>query len=163
MSQRLNTSTPQHLNGPTAQRLNGPTAQRPNGSTDNPMLIATFRDLDAWKAAHDLVLAVYRLPRKFPKDEMFGVTSQVRRSATSIPANIAEGFGRQGPKEFLRFIRIANGSLQETEYFLFLAKDLSYLIPEEYSSSTELSDRTGALLGGLQRSLKNQSEKTGGS
>jgi four helix bundle protein len=127
------------------------------------MLIETFRDLDAWKTAHELVPVVYRLTRKFPKDEMFGVTSQVRRSATSIPANIAEGFGRQGPKDFLGFIRIANGSLQETKYFLFLAKDLGYLIPEEYSSSTELSDRAGALLGGLQRSLKNQLEKMGGS
>ena len=80
----------------------------------------------------------------------------------SIPANLAEGFGRQGPKEFLRLIRIANGSLQETKYFLLLAKDLDYLTPEEYSSSTELSDRTGALLGGLQRSLKNQLERTEG-
>ena len=117
------------------------------------MLFQTFRDLDAWKAAHELVLAVYRLTRKFPKDELFGVTSQVRRSATSIPANIAEGFGRQGPKEFLRFIRMANGSLQETKYLLLLSKDLGYLSAEEYSSSAELSDRTGALLGGLQKSL----------
>ena len=122
------------------------------------MLFETFRDLDAWKAAHELTLAVYRLTRGFPKDELFGVTSQVRRSAMSIPANIAEGFGRQGPKEFLRFIRIANGSLQETRYLLLLAKDLGYLTPEEYASSTELSDRTGALLGGLQRSLNNQLE-----
>ena len=104
------------------------------------MLFETFRDLDAWKAAHELALAVYRLTRKFPKDELFGVTSQVRRSATSIPANIAEWFGRQGPKEFLRFIRIANGSLQETKYLLLLAKDLGYLTPEAYSSSTELSE-----------------------
>ena len=125
------------------------------------MLFETFRDLDAWRAAHELTLAVYRLTRGFPKDELFGVTSQVRRSAISIPANIAEGFGRQGPKEFLRFKRIANGSLQETKYLLLLAKDLGYLTPEKYASSTELSDRTGALLGGLQRSLNNQLEKTG--
>ena len=124
------------------------------------MLFETFRDLDAWKAAHELVLAVYRLTRGFPKDELFGVTSQVRRSAVSIPANIAEGFGRQGPKEFLRFIRIANGLLQETKYLLLLAKDLGHLTPEEYSSSTELSDRAGALLGGLQRSLNNQLKRT---
>ena len=124
------------------------------------MLFQTFRDLDAWKAAHELVLAVYRLTRKFPKDELFGVTSQVRRSATSIPANIAEGFGRHGTKEFLRFIRIANGSLQETKYFLLLAKDLGYMTPEEHASVTEFSDRTGALLGGLQRSLTKQLERT---
>ena len=124
------------------------------------MLIETFRDLDVWKAAHELVLAVYRLTRKFPKDELFGVTSQVRRSATSIPANIAEGFGRHGTKEFLRFIRIANGSLQETKYFLLLAKDLGYMTPEEHASATEFSDRTGALLGGLQRSLTKQLERT---
>ena len=124
------------------------------------MLIETFRDLDAWNAAHELVLAVYRLTRKFPKDELFGVTSQVRRSTVSIPANIAEGFGRQGPKEFLRYVRIANGSPQETKYLLFLAKDLGYLTREDYASSTELSERAGALLGGLQRSLKKQVEGT---
>jgi len=124
------------------------------------MLFETFRDLDAWKAAHELTLAVYRLTRGFPKDELFALTSQVRRSTVSIPANIAEGFGRQGPKDFLRFVRIANGSLQETRYLLLLAKDLGYLTAEEYASSTELSDRTGALLGGLQRSLKKQVEGT---
>ena len=86
--------------------------------------VKSFGELDAWRKAHELVLAVYRVTGKFPKDERFGIVSQLRRAASSIPANIAEGFGRRSTKDFLRYLEIAGGSLEETRYFLRLSLDL---------------------------------------
>ena len=91
-----------------------------------------FRQLKVWKRAHELTLAVYCVTAAFPKDELYGLTSQVRRSAASIPANIAEGCGRSGDAEFARFLHIAMGSASELDYHLLLAKDLSFLSPAEY-------------------------------
>ena len=85
-----------------------------------------FTDLVVWQKAHALVLAVYRLTDGFPKSELYGLTSQLRRSAVSIPANIAEGFRKRGQADKLRFYNIAQGSLEETRYYLILAGDLAY-------------------------------------
>jgi four helix bundle protein len=119
------------------------------------MLVQTFEELEAWKAAHALVLAVYAASRNFPREETFGITSQLRRCATSIPANLAEGFGRRSRKELLRYANIADGSLQETKYFLLLARDLKYVQDDEYDQLKQQTSRVGSLLGGLQRSLRN--------
>lgn len=126
------------------------------------MLVQSFEELDAWKAAHALVLAIYTLSRRFPKDEQFGITSQLRRCATSIPANLAEGFGRRSRKELLRYSNIADGSLQETKYFLLLARDLKYVPDDEYDQLKQQTSRVGSLLGGLQRSLRNDNKPSGG-
>jgi four helix bundle protein len=86
-----------------------------------------FRSLQVWQRSHNLVLDVYVVTQSFPSDEMFGLRSQLRRSAASVPANIAEGCGRGGDIDFARFLQIALGSASETEYHLLLAKDLGYI------------------------------------
>jgi four helix bundle protein len=87
----------------------------------------TFQDLVVWKRAHEFVLAVYRESAVFPKAETFGLTSQLRRAAVSVPANIAEGFVKRGKPDKARFLNIAQGSLEEARYYLILAQDLGYL------------------------------------
>ncbi len=86
-----------------------------------------FKELRVWSKAHELTVLVYKLTRAFPKDEVYGLTSQVRRSAASVGANIAEGCGRHSDGEMTRFLQIARGSASETEYHLLLAKDLGFL------------------------------------
>ena len=85
-----------------------------------------FQDLIVWQKAHQFVLTVYRLTGLFPKSEMFGLSSQFRRSAISIAANIAEGFKKRGTADKARFLNIAQGSLEESRYYLILAEDLGY-------------------------------------
>ena len=86
----------------------------------------TFHDLVVWRKAHEFVLAAYSFTANFPKSETYGLASQMRRSAVSIPANIAEGFRRRGRADKARFINFAEGSLEETRYYLILANDLGY-------------------------------------
>ena len=86
----------------------------------------SFEDLAVWQKAHQLVLAVYRVTRSFPREELFGLTSQVRRSAASVPANIAEGFRKSGKADKARYYNMALASLDETRYHLLLAHDLGY-------------------------------------
>jgi four helix bundle protein len=86
-----------------------------------------FRDLQVWGKAHVLALDVYRLTARFPREELFGLTSQMRKCSASIAANIAEGCGRRGNAEFHRFLQIAAGSASELEYHILLARDLGYL------------------------------------
>jgi four helix bundle protein len=86
----------------------------------------TFEDLTVWQRAHALVLGVYRYTTTFPKHEIYGLTSQFRRSAVSVPANIAEGFKRRSKSDKVRMMNIAQGSLEETRYFLILSRDLDY-------------------------------------
>ena len=93
-----------------------------------------FRDLTVWQRAHEITLAVYRCTRRFPREETYGMTSQLRRCSSSVAANIAEGCGRSGNPEFARFLTIAMGSASELEYFLLLAKDLEYLSLESYEA-----------------------------
>jgi len=87
----------------------------------------TFEDLIVWQKSHHFVLSVYRLTDKFPKTEIYGLTSQMRRAAVSIPANIAEGFKKKGRADKVRFLNIAQWSLEEVRYYLILAKDLGYI------------------------------------
>lgn len=109
-----------------------------------------YRHLLAWQRAHQLVLDVYRLTQGFPKSESFGLVSQLRRSAVSIPSNIAEGAGRRSTKDFRRFLSVAAGSASELQYQLELSRDLGYI---EGSSDPVLasSHEVKRLLWGLQR------------
>lgn len=95
-----------------------------------------FRDIKAWKKAHELVLSVYEATRTFPPDERYGLITQARRAAASIPANIAEGCGRDGEVELARFFQIAMGSASELEYLLLLAHDLKMLGTKQHRSLT---------------------------
>ena len=94
-----------------------------------------FRELKVWEKAHQMTLNTYRLTERFPRHELFGLTSQIRRCASSIPANIAEGCGRLGNTEFHRFLQISCGSASELEYHLLLARDLGYLDPGDHQSA----------------------------
>jgi len=87
----------------------------------------SFTDLDVWKRAHQATLAVYKITKSFPSDERFGLTQQMRKAAFSIPANIAEGFGRRQPRDKAHFYVISKGSLEELRYYLILARDLGYM------------------------------------
>jgi four helix bundle protein len=86
----------------------------------------TFEEVEVWKKAHAWVLAIYRFTEAFPKQEMFGLISQLRRAAVSVPANFAEGFKKTGRADKARFYNIAQGSLEECRYYLILARDLNY-------------------------------------
>jgi four helix bundle protein len=86
----------------------------------------SFQELIVWRKAHEFVLAVYAVTRAFPKEELYGLTSQFRRAAVSIPANIAEGFKKKGKADKARFFNIAQGSIEECKYYLILAQDLGY-------------------------------------
>ena len=90
------------------------------------MYAKSFEDVNIWKKAHRFVLDIYKLTENFPKHEIFGLTSQMRRAAVSIPANFAEGFKKTGKPDKLRFYNIAQGSLEECRYYLILSKDLNY-------------------------------------
>jgi four helix bundle protein len=91
-----------------------------------------FRQLKVWEKAHQLALAIYKATKEFPKEELYGLTSQIRRANISIPTNIAEGCGRNTDAEFARFLQIAMGSASETEYQLLLSHDLHFLNKEQY-------------------------------
>jgi four helix bundle protein len=94
-----------------------------------------FKELKVWQKSHQLTLAVYKTTATFPREEIYGLTSQIRRSCSSIAANIAEGCGRNGEAEFARFLHIAMGSASELEYHLLLARDLKLLNAVDYEGS----------------------------
>lgn len=96
-----------------------------------------FRKLTVWEKAHQLTLAIYRVTAGFPSDEIYGLTSQIRRAASSIPSNIAEGCGRQGDAELSRFCTIARGSASELEYQILLSHDLQLIQPDDYERLTQ--------------------------
>jgi len=106
--------------------MSGKDYKRTTGSDHFEDGSKSFRELIVWQKAHQFVLDVYQISRKFPKEERYGITSQLRRSACSVPANIVEGFNRYSSAEKLRFYNIALSSLREAEYFLVLASDLGY-------------------------------------
>ena len=112
-----------------------------------------FEDLPAWQLAYRLVLATYRQTRSFPPDERFGLTSQVRRAALSVAANLAEGCAKRGSKELRRYADIANGSLAELQCLLLMARDIEYLTDEEWKSIESLRAETGRSNWNLYRSL----------
>lgn len=109
-----------------------------------------FRKLKVWEKAHQLTLAVYRVTRAFPKEELYGLTSQTRRSCASIPSNMAEGCGRHGNNEFVRFLDIASGSASELDYHLLLARDLQLLTQPQYhdlaAKTTEVKQMLTSLI-----------------
>lgn len=96
-----------------------------------------FTDLIVWQKAHQFVLEVYKLTKNFPKEELFGLTSQFRRASISIPANIAEGFKRRGKNDKIRFLNISEGSLEECWYYLIFAEDLGYKNPTTFKKLAE--------------------------
>jgi len=113
----------------------------------------SFEGLEAWKRAHELALAVYNATKVFPKSELYGLTSQARRAAFSVAANLAEGSAKRGPREFRRYLDIALGSLTELKYALLFSRDAGLLLREHWESLDELRRRAGFLLWRLYRSL----------
>ncbi len=95
-----------------------------------------FHKLKAWQKSHQLALEIYKVSQSFPKEELFGLTSQIRRAISSVPTNIAEGCGRDSNKDFAHFLQIAIGSASEVEYELLLAHDLQYINKDEYERLT---------------------------
>ena len=118
------------------------------------MTIQSFRDLEVWKVAMDLAAECYRVTKAFPKDELFGMTSQIRRAAASIPANIAEGHGRQHTKEFLNFLSIARGSLMEVQTHLLLAQRVGLLKDADLNQLLPLCERISQMISRLRQSLE---------
>ena len=110
--------------------------------------------LDVWRAAMDFVVTVYKATESFPKEEKFGLTSQVRRAAVSVPANIAEGAARRSPKEFVHFISNAQGSASELETELLIAQRLGYLQESAYLEMRNTLGNIGRMLIGLTRHLE---------
>ncbi len=121
------------------------------------MAVRMYQDLLAWQKAMDLAEAVYRATQAFPKDELYGLTSQLRRAAVSVPSNIAEGQGRGTPSELIHHLRIAQGSLQELETQLLLAERLSYLPKETAEKFVNLTGEVGRLIRGFIKSLRSSS------
>lgn len=114
-----------------------------------------FTDLVVWNKAHALVVQIYKITQDFPRKETFRLTDQICRSASSIPANIAEGFGRSSPKEFIRFLLIARGSAKKTLYHLILAKDLGYITNGEFKELEKRCNEISKMLSGLINGIKN--------
>ena len=112
----------------------------------------TFKDLIVWQKAHTFVLGVYETSKSFPKEELYGLTSQFRRAAISVPANIAEGFRKRTPADKARFLNIAEGSLEECRYYLILSQDLNYSSNPDLWS---LSEEVGKLLHSYRRAIIN--------
>jgi four helix bundle protein len=108
-----------------------------------------YRDLKVWRKAHELVLDVYRCTQGFPAGESYGLTAQLRAAASSIPANLAEGSGRNSQNELARFAGISLGSANELEYHLLLARDLGYLTPESHDSMSGQVDHIKRMLANL--------------
>lgn len=117
-------------------------------------MLRTYRELKVWQKAHDLVLKIYRETEIFPAIERFGLTSQLRRSVVSVPANIAEGYARRNIKEYVQMLYIAQGSLEETKYYILLSYDLKYLRDKPYKELEDLSEEVGKMLRGLIKSLE---------
>lgn len=111
----------------------------------------TFEDLVVWQKAHAFVLSVYRLTCRFPREEMFGLTSQLRRAAVSVPANIAEGFKRAGKLDKLRFYNTAQASAEECRYHLILARDLGYF---DTTDTLDALDEVARMLGAYMASIR---------
>ena len=116
----------------------------------------SFRDLQVWEKSHQLTLAVYAATRTFPREELYGLTSQIRRACSSIPANIAEGCGRNGDNELRRFLEIAMGSASELEYHLLLAHDLKMLESDTYTQLNQQTCEIKRMLASFIQKLKGE-------
>jgi four helix bundle protein len=118
------------------------------------MKVKSFEDLTVWQEAHRLTLEIYKLTGKFPAAEKYGIVSQFRRSSSSVPANIAEGFGRATTRELLRCLQIARGELEETRYFVLLSRDLGYVTLQDCDNVGQQCNSVGRLINALGSSLK---------
>ena len=113
-----------------------------------------FRQLKVWEKSHLLALAIYKATREFPKEELYGLTSQIRRASMSIPTNIAEGCGRNTDADFARFLQMAMGSASETEYQLILARDLEFLSKDSYEKLHNDVEEVKRMLASLLKTLR---------
>ena len=121
-----------------------------------------FRELQVWAKAHQLILAVYEETACFPRDELYGLTAQIRRAAVSIGANVAEGAGKNSRPDFARFLQISLGSASELEYELLLARDIGYLTPEKYHKFQEHVEEVKRMLTGFIQYLNGRRTGTDG-
>jgi four helix bundle protein len=122
------------------------------------MVVRNYRELVIWQKSMDLVELVYKLTASFPKEEVFGLKSQLRRAAISIPSNIAEGQGRRTTREFLQFLSIGNGSLREVETQTDIALRLNYISQPQYAQLVDLANEISRLYHGLRASLERKSK-----
>jgi len=113
-----------------------------------------YKKLNVYQKANELALLIYKITKNFPKDELFGLVSQMRRAAVSVPANIVEGYGRKTTKDKTHFYYISRGSLNELEYYLDLSLSLKYINNEEYDSLFNIRNDVGKLLNGFIKSLE---------
>jgi four helix bundle protein len=113
-----------------------------------------FKKLTVWQKAHNLTLCIYKITRQFPKEELYGLTSQIRRASSSIPANIAEGCGRGGDTDFARFLQISMGSASELEYHLLLSKDLGFIQNNTFEKCNNDASEIKQMLTSLIKKLK---------
>jgi four helix bundle protein len=116
--------------------------------------INSFRDLEVWKASHELVKLLYKFSESFPKSEEYRITSQLLRAVISIPTNIAEGSCRFTKKDYIHFLIIARGSLEEVKYLVFLCADLGYIAVEQYNKVENDMNSVGKMLNGLINSIR---------
>jgi len=115
--------------------------------------LRSYSDLKVWQAGLHLVALTYRVTRRFPKSELYGLTGQMRRAAVSIPANIAEGYGRSHRGDYLRYLSVANGSLKELETEMLIATRLGYVAPAASEEFLGIADELGRMLRSLAKSL----------
>jgi four helix bundle protein len=118
--------------------------------------VKSYQDLVVWRKAVDLVTEIYRVSQNFPREELFGLMSQIRRAAVSIPSNIAEGHQRMSRKEYQYFLSNARGSLAELETQFIIARNLGYLAKIELENILSLTAEVGRILNGLMASLRNE-------
>jgi four helix bundle protein len=116
--------------------------------------VQDFKNLLVWQKSHVCALQIYRLTKQFPDDERFGLTSQLRRGAASIPANLAEGCGRGSDQDFARFVQIAMGSAAEVEYHLILARDLEYVKSDDFASAASAIEEVKRMLASLLKTVR---------
>jgi four helix bundle protein len=124
------------------------------------MAVQTYRDLEAWQRAMNLVEQCYRTTKQFPREEQFGLTSQLRRAAVSVPSNVAEGSARLTTGAFINHVGIALGSLAEIETYVEIATRLNYISPPVAKALNEMSGAVGRLLNGLLRALRSRQPRT---
>lgn len=118
--------------------------------------IKTFEDLETWQIAHSLVLEIYRITRRYPKDELYGIVSQLRRAALSITSNNAEGFSRYHYNDKIRFYYNARGSVSEVRNCLRLSRDMDYITKEKYRDLSDGMEKVLRMINGLIRSIEKQ-------
>jgi four helix bundle protein len=120
-----------------------------------------YRKIEAWRLADDLTVAVYECTRSFPREEIYGLTAQLRRASCSVPANIVEGASRESKRDYLHFLYIARGSLSEAQYFVHLARRLGYLSAKDADALTGQTKLTFGCLHGLIRAVEKEAGRIG--